>query len=308
MFFSRLFCRFRFCLYGNNNDLVADPPLSADAYIDPDVLYYSSSPEAEKQNLSERHAGMMAYLSRETGKPVQYLETSSSLEEIEKMRDGDLHIAGFSTGTTGFAVNLAGFVPVCVKAIDGQPMGYHLQVIVNSDSPFQTLQDLKGQQIAHTSPTSNSGNIAPRALLPSFGLIPDKTYEVVYSGKHKKSILGVNEGTYPAAAVASSTLLRMISSGTIVQGNVRILYTSPRFPTLAMGFVYNLKPELAEKIKHALLEYSFSPKESKLFKGATHYLPVTYKKDWEIIRHIAEYSGYEYTESGLNRMLDKKGK
>lgn len=297
-----------FVFIDTDGDLVADPPASSDEFIDPDVLFYSTSPEAEKKNLSKRHAGMMAFIAKKTGKKVEFVETSSSLEEIEKMRDGGLHIAGFSTGTTGFAVNLAGFVPVCVKAKEEQPMGYHLQIIVKRSSPFHSLKDLKGKRIAHTSPTSNSGNIAPRALLPNFGLIPDETYQVVYSGKHKKSIAGVADGIYPAAAVASSTLQRMIVSGAVLEDDIRILYTSPKFPTLAMGYAHNLSPDLAEKIKDALLTYSFPPEVVKEFKGATNYLPISYREDWEIIRHVAAFNGYTYTEAGLQKMLHKKGK
>jgi len=298
----------RFTFVDIDGDLLADPPASPERYLDPEVLVYSSTPEAEKKNLSQRHAGIMALIAERTGKKVVFLETSSSLEQIEKMRDGELHISGFSTGTTGFAVNLAGFIPVAVKAKDDQTMGYHLQIIVQSKSPYYSLQDLKGQQIAHTSPTSNSGNIAPRALLPNFGLVPDKTYDVTYSGKHKKSIVGVADGTYPAAAIASSVLLRMIDSGAVSADDFRILYTSPKFPTLARGYVYNLMPELAQKIKKAILEYSFPPEIIKLYKGANHYLPISYKDDWEIIRHITQYNGYEYTEEGLKTMLLEKKK
>ena len=103
-----------FTFVDTDGDLLADSPDSPEKFIDPDVLVYTTSPEAEKENLSERHSGRMAFIAEETGKKVVFLETASSLEEIEKMRDGELHIAGFSTGTLGFAVNLAGFVPVCM--------------------------------------------------------------------------------------------------------------------------------------------------------------------------------------------------
>ncbi len=314
LFFLLFFCFSVNCFAGSaftfvdmNGDLLADSPGSGKT-INPDVLYYSSSPEAEKQNLSLRHTGRMDFIAEKTGKKVVYLETGSSLEEIEKMRDGELHIAGFSTGNVGFAVNLAGFIPFCVKAKGDQLMGYHLQIIVNSNGKYHSLQDLKGLIIAHTSTTSNSGNIAPRALLPKFGLVPDESYQVVYSGSHKKSIKGVADGTYPAAAVASSTLQRMVEAGAINEDNVRVLYTSPKFPTLAMGYAHNLAPALKEQIREAFLEYSFSPELITLYKGATHHLPISYEKDWAIIRHIADYSGYLYTEDGLNKMLHPKGK
>ena len=82
------------------------------------------------------------------------------------MRSGRLHVAGFSTGPTGFAVNLAGAVPFAAKGSEKGPHGYHLISIVRTDSPYQKLADLKGKRVAHTSPSSNSGHLAPLVLYP----------------------------------------------------------------------------------------------------------------------------------------------
>ncbi len=310
---TSLFAETTFTFVDKDGDLLCDSPADPKEFSDPDVLYYTISPEGgrkyDKPN-SPRHERIIATIAKKTGKKVEWLSVASSVEEIQLMRDGKLHIAGFSTGTTGFAVNLAGFIPFAVKTDrykKNEMFGYHLQVIVNSNSPYQSLYDLQGKVIAHTSATSNSGNIAPRALLPEFGLIPDSTYQVVYSGKHKKSILGVVDGTYPAAAVASSTLKRMISDGKVAAEDIRILYASPKFPTLSMGYVYNLNPELIRQIKKIFFDYTRTPlpEETEKVKG---YMPLSYKRDWEIIRHIAEFSGYSYTEEGLTKMLAKKKK
>jgi len=314
-FSTALFAEDAFTFVDKDGDLLCDFPEDPEKVKDPDVLYYGMSPEGgrEYSKPRPRHQSMMAAIARKTGKKVKWFPVSSSVEEIQLMRDGKLHIAGFDTGTVGFAVNLAGFIPIAVKADkrnQNEMSGYHLQVIVNSNSPYRSLYDLQGKVIAHTSSTSNSGNLAPRALLPDFGLIPDKTYQVVYSGKHKKSILGVVNGTYPAAAVASSVLKRMIlDDGTVASEDIRILYTSPKFPTLSMGYVYNLKPEIVDQIKEVLFAFVPQSKGDKAgAKRAKGYVTVSYEKDWEIIRHIARFSGYNYTEEGLARMLAKKKK
>ncbi len=312
---ASLFAETDFRFVDKDGDLLCDLPEDAKELSDPEILYYGMSPEGgrEYSKPRPRHKSMMAAIAQKTGKKVEWVAVSSSVEEIDMMRDGKLHIAGFDTGTTGFAVNMAGFIPFAVKADrdkENEMAGYRLQVIVNSNSPYHSLYDLQGQVIAHTSSTSNSGNLAPRALLPDFGLIPDSTYQVVYSGKHKKSIIGVVDGTYPAAAVASSVLKRMTRyDGTVDAEDIRILYTSPKFPTLSMGYVYNLKPELVAQVKDVLFDFiPLSPDGEAVSKGVKGYVPVSYRKDWEIIRHIADFSGYSYTEEGLARMLGKKKK
>ena len=55
-------------------------------------------------------------------------------------------------------------------------------------SPTRSSSDLKGKKVAHTSPSSNSGHLAPLALFPAEGLAPDKDYKLVFSGKHDQSV------------------------------------------------------------------------------------------------------------------------
>ena len=51
------------------------------------------------------------YLSQCLNKKVVFYQVQSNAAEIEAMRSGRLHVGGFSTGPTAFAVNLAGAVP-----------------------------------------------------------------------------------------------------------------------------------------------------------------------------------------------------
>ncbi|VFS53364.1 phosphate/phosphite/phosphonate ABC transporters, periplasmic binding protein [Budvicia aquatica] len=48
-------------------------------------------------------------------------------------------------------------------------------MLVKADSPYKTMDDLKGKVVAHTSVSSNSGNLAPRALFPKIGITRMKT-------------------------------------------------------------------------------------------------------------------------------------
>ncbi len=84
------------------------------------------------------------------------------------------------------------------RATTKEFQGYNLIVIVKANSPYQKLADLKGKKVAHTSPSSNSGHLAPLSLFPAQGLFPDKDYKIIFSGKHDQSVMGVNSGDYDA--------------------------------------------------------------------------------------------------------------
>src|SRR5690606_28095011 len=100
------------------------------------------------------------------------------------------------------------------------------------------------RKVAHVSPSSNSGDTAPRVLFASQGVVADKDYTVVYSGKHDNSILGVLHGDYDAAPVASNVVVLMRDRGLFKADALRVVYESRPFPGAAFGIAHNLAPEL----------------------------------------------------------------
>src|SRR5688572_16261437 len=222
------------------------------------------------------------------------------------MRSGRLHIAGVASGPTAFAVNLAGFVPVvAMQRADGS-VGYTLQLITHRDSPVKTLMDLKGRRVAHVAPSSNSGDIAPRALFKAMGVEPDKDYKVLYSGKHDNSIMGVVNKDYDAAPVASTVVERMQARGMFKAGDLRVIYQSAPFPRTAFGVPHNLAPELKAKIKEAFLTFDFkNSKLGKEFKDTEKFGPIDYKDNWRDVRTIQQASGVKYNQDALNKLSTK---
>ena len=152
-----------------NNDLVADVPTDPKKLRDPSTLVFAYTPVEDPAVYQNVFKPLTDFLAQCTGKRVVYYPVQSNSAEIEAMRSGRLHVAGFSTGPTGFAVNMAGAVPFAAKGTEKGPQGYHLLSIVKKDSPYQKLADLKGKRVAHTSPSSNSGHLAPLVLYPAGG-------------------------------------------------------------------------------------------------------------------------------------------
>ncbi len=215
----------------DNGDLVADLPKDPKKLKNPGTLVFTYTPVEDPAVYESIFRPFTEHLSKCTGKRVVFYQVQSNAAEIEAMRSGRLHVGGFSTGPTNFAVNLAGAIPFAVKGDEKELQGYNLIMIVKKDSPLQKLSDLKGKKVAHTSPSSNSGNLAPRTLFPPLGLVPDQDYKVVYSGKHDQSIKGVETGDYDAAPVASDVFKRMAERGQIKADDFRVIYRSEMFPT-----------------------------------------------------------------------------
>jgi phosphonate transport system substrate-binding protein len=274
-----------------NNDLVADVPKDAAKHKDPSTLVFAYSPVENPTIYQNIFKPFTDYLAKCTGKRVVYSPVQSNSAEIEAMRSGRLHVAGFSTGPTISAVKLAGAVPFAAKGTADQMRGYHLISVVKKESPYQVLADLKGKRVAHTAPTSNSGHLAPLVLYPPEGLKPNDDYKPLMSGGHDKSVLGVASGDYDMAGVASDVFDRMVTRGTIKRDDFRIIYKSPIFPTSSFAYAHDLKPELATKIKSCFFAFRFTPEMTKEFSGDDRFVPISYQKDWAVVRDVAEKSG-----------------
>jgi phosphonate transport system substrate-binding protein len=283
-----------------DGDLVADAPEDASELVDPGTLVFAYTPVEDPAIYEDIWEPFIAHLEEATGKDVQFFAVQSNSAQVEAMRSGRLHIAGFSTGPTPFAVNLAGAVPFAIMGSDDGQFGYTLQVYTQADSDIREMPDLAGKRVAHTSPTSNSGNQAPRALFPDLGVVPDEDYEVTYSGSHDQSMLGVVAGDYDAAPVASEVVDRMAERGLYDPEEVRIIWESDPFPTTSYAYAHNLAPELKEAIEEAFFSFDFEGTAlGEEFTGVSKFIPITYRDDWAIIRQIQAANGVQYTPEAL---------
>ena len=100
----------------NDGDLIADIPTEASELIDPDTLIFAYTPVEDPADYAEVWAGFLDHLSQATGKNVQFFPVQSNAAQIEAMRAGRLHIAGFNTGSNPLAVACAGLRPFAMMA------------------------------------------------------------------------------------------------------------------------------------------------------------------------------------------------
>ena len=285
----------------DNGDMVADTPKDAKKLKTPNTLVFTYTPVEDPAVYEKVFKPFTDYLGQCTGKRVVFYQVQSNAAEIEAMRSGRLHVGGFSTGPTAFAVNIAGAVPFAIKGYEKDFQGYNLIVIVKKASPFQKLADLKGKKFAHTSPSSNSGHMAPMALSPKPGLAPGKDYNILFSGKHDQSVLGVNSGDYDAAAVASDVFHRMAVRGQIKEDDFRVIYRSAKFPTSSFAYAHDLEPAFRDKMLKCFYDYRYTDEMKKAFDGADRFFPINYKEHWAVVRDVAEAGGDKFNKAAYEK-------
>ena len=204
-----------------NGDLLADAPTDPADWANPDTLIFAYTPVEDPAVYAEAWSDFLTYMEEVTGKDVLFFPVQSNAAQIEAMRSGRLHIAGFNTGSNPLAVNCAGFNPFTIMASLDGGFGYEMEIITYPGSGIESVEDIRGGKLAFTSPTSNSGFKAPSAILKAdFGMMSETDFEPLFSGKHDNSILGVANKDYPAASIANSVMSRMLSRGVITEDQV----------------------------------------------------------------------------------------
>lgn len=280
-----------------DGDLVADIPTDPTQWVDPRELVFAYTPVEDPSVYARVWATFIAHMSDVTGKRVRFFPVQSNAAQLEAMRAGRLHVAGFNTGSVPVAVNCVGFRPFAMMARADGSFGYEMEIITQPDSDIQTLADLRGRTVAFTSQTSNSGYKAPSVLLKAEAGIGENDIRPAFSGGHDNSILGVVNRDYDAAAIANSVLKRMIARGVVAPDSYRTIYTSQTFPTTGYGVVFNLAPELQEKVREAFFSYDWT--DSPLLEefknsGEAQFIPITYETHWAVVRQIDEAMGVRY--------------
>lgn len=144
-------------------------------------------------------------------RPVELLQRPTYAEINELVRTGQADIA-FVCGGAFVEGEREGYMELlALPEIEGR-VTYQAYVIVRADSPFRSLEDLRGHTFAFTDPLSNSGHLYIQYRLAEIGETSDSFFEhTIFTFGHDNSIHAVAQGLVDGATVDSlvyRTLLR----------------------------------------------------------------------------------------------------
>jgi phosphonate transport system substrate-binding protein len=263
--------------------LLADPPTSSDQLVDPDTILIARLPNTDEIP-GKSWADFDKHLAEVTGKKVSDVIYTGSSDQLTQFSNGKITLAAVHPADAPFIVNNYGFEPFAVLGTDSGANGNHLDIIVPAGSPIASPADLKGHSLACSAPSSITGyRAAVAVLMQDDQLRPNVDYYVLWSMGQKKSIKGIADkpAKYEAAAVSDDKLLSLLDDGDIDKSQYKVIYQSDVIPRTTIGYFYNLKPELAAKIREATLSYS-----SPVARDTLRFLPIDYKNDFRFLRTI----------------------
>jgi phosphonate transport system substrate-binding protein len=263
-------------------------------------LTFGVIPAENASGTADRWTPLTDYLSKEIGVPVKLRVAQDYAAVIEGQRAGNIHLAFYGPASFARAV-LTGVKtePLVNQRHETGANGYYSVVYVRADSPYKTLEDLKGKNLALVDPNSTSGNQAPRFFMQKAGIEVEKHFgRTFFAGSHENAVLALVQGTADAAAnlwnsETDTTVTRMNAKGMLKdssgkplnQSDFRVVFRSDFLPEGPFAILESLPAELRQKIRAALVEVPKKDKAAfdKLSDGKDQELVPVTQKDFEPI-------------------------
>lgn len=238
----------------------------------PELTIGISSSENETDAIS-RNQPYADYMTRELGVPVKLVRGTDYAAVVEAMRSGHVQFASVGPAAYALARKIMGedIAPVAVTLDNEGNLGYYSVIAVRADSPYQSIEDIKGKSFAFADPNSTSGFAVPSYYLSTQLKTTADDYfsEVAFSGGHEQSVMALVNGTFEAVATSwrneeSGTIQTMERKELIPAGSVRVIWKSPVIPNTPVMMLTTLPQELQDAFKTALM--AFPEKDPEGFK------------------------------------------
>ncbi|KQP88614.1 MULTISPECIES: phosphonate ABC transporter substrate-binding protein [unclassified Methylobacterium] len=287
--------------------LLAAPAAAQDWKVAYPELTLAVIPAENASGTTDRYAPMTAYLSKALGVPVKLRIANDYAAVIESQRAGNAQLAFYGPASFARAVMTGVKVePIVNQRHNTGASGYYSVIYVRADSPYRTIEDLKGKNLALVDPNSTSGNQAPRFFLSKAGYPVDTFFgKTVYAGSHENAVLALVQGTVDAAANLYNTdtdtmVTRMAAKGMLKkpdgtpmsQADFRVVFKSDFLPEGPFAMLSSLPDALKTTIRDALVALPTADKAAfdRLSDGKDQGLTPVTLKDYQPVIEMLKFN------------------
>jgi ABC-type phosphate/phosphonate transport system substrate-binding protein len=153
-------------------------------------------------------------------------------------------------------------------------------VVVHKDSPYQSLPDLRDHTLAFPAPAAFAASVLTQAHLAEEGV----PFTPVYVVSHDSVYLSVAQGLY----VAGGGMLRTLQMAPpAVRHHLRILWTSPPYPSHAFAAHPRVPVAIVEQVLHAMGAMHQDPEGLALLQPLqVQGLDAAHDHEWDAVRTL----------------------
>jgi len=207
---------------------------------------------------------LLSYIGLRLDRNIQLVQRKT-YEEVNNLIDkGQIDLAFICSGPYATEKQKYGLESLATPIVRDEPF-YHAYLIVNTESPYHNLNDLKGRTFAFTDPDSNSGALVPKFWLWQIGETPESFFgKTIYTYSHDNSILAVARSLVDGAAIDGHKWEYYSKQNPVYTSKTRIIKKSEPFgsPPLVAS---RIMPEIQkQQIREALFSMHLDPAGQKI--------------------------------------------
>ncbi|SDW88504.1 phosphate/phosphite/phosphonate ABC transporter substrate-binding protein [Paenibacillus sp. PDC88] len=255
----------------------------------PEVIRIGMMP-SEEGEMNRSQDQLAADITEATGIPAEIFVAEDYNMVIEALRAGKIEIG--LIGPFGYIIATErANAKLLVRSESDQPS--NTVILVQKDSPYQTVQDLKGKDFLFADPASTSGNLYPRAtLMDELGLTNEELDSffgsVAFSGGHDKSLLALANGNADAIGTSSLMVPMMAESGLVSEDDFRVIAESePIVGGAPLLYRQDLPEELVTQLRELMVNYHEKNPSFLESVGAARFVEGS-DSDFDPIRDVAK--------------------
>lgn len=256
--------------------------------VDANTLVFGVVPDSV--DTETNYTPLMEYIAKQTGKKVEYHESTDYAALIEAANAGKIDVASFSGFTYVTAVNQgAKLTPISsIVTEEGAEPGYFSQAIVPKGSAIKDIAGMKGKKVCFVDPSSTSGYLFPSYNLLKADIDPKKDITAVFAGKHDVSVQKTAEGVECEAGFAEDS--------EVVKSDQVSVIGETKVPGAPVVMSSDLPAELQSKLTETLKEVSIEQiiaagiknADSEAFRSVFHETKPVTDDYYDTIRDICK--------------------
>ena len=232
---------------------------------------------------------ILQYIGTNLGKEAQLIQRKTYGEINELFGKGKVDLAFICSGPYANSKEKYGFELLATPQVLGSHF-YHSYLIVNKDSPFRSLEDLRDRVFAFTDPESNTGKLVPTYWLMQMDERPETFFrKTIYTYSHDNAILAVARGLVDGAAIDGLIWEYYHHKLTAFTSSTRIIKKSEPYGIPPLVAARHLSPEIKARIRELLFSMHRSPDGHEILESLMIERFVPPKEEWyEAIRQMEQ--------------------
>ena len=207
---------------------------------------------------------LLDFIAHQLGHKIELIQRKTYSEINDLLKNGKIDLAFICSGPYATGRQTYGFEALAVPQVRGKH-SYHSYLIVNQNSSFKDLMDLRGKTFAFTDPESNTGKLVPTYWLLQQKEQPKEFFgKIIYTHSHDKSIMAVANSLVDAAAVHEQIWEYFNDKNPTFTSNTRVIKTSQPFGNPPVVSSKYLPRQLKADIQRILISMHLDPKGKKI--------------------------------------------